>query len=79
MIPSFKKNLPWLPGNKPFPAALEVLFPLLFPKHELVGRNHRTLVDALQLRLVATVFEEQCKFPKDRDPDRLVYKRTATL
>ena len=78
MIPSFKKNLHRLPGNKPFPVALEVLFPLLFPKHELVGRNHRALVDALQLRLVATVFEEQCKLPKDRDPNRLVYKHGNT-
>jgi hypothetical protein len=32
----------------------------------------------LQLRFVATAFEEQCKLPKDRDPNRLVYKHGNT-
>lgn len=68
-IPQYRKNLrdAKLPGGKRFPLALEILFPLLFPGHDLVGKNHAALANAQQLRLVAQVFEDACLRPTDRD------------
>lgn len=62
MIPHYQKNLP-----KKFPTKLEVLFPLLFSGHDLVGQNHRALADASQLRLLVMLFEELCKPLNQRD------------
>jgi len=70
MIPEYRKNLP-----KKFTAKLEILFPLLFSGHDLVGKNHRALADALQLRLVVMLFEELCKPPNQRDLS-LLHKTT---
>jgi hypothetical protein len=53
---------------------LEVVFPLIFPGHELVGRNHRAMADALQLRLVTMAFEKSCCLPEDWE-GRLTYLR----
>jgi hypothetical protein len=63
-----RANVP--PHNgKPFPATLPTIFPILFPRHELVSRNHRALVDCQQTRLVMIAFE---KFAKPIDsPGRL--------
>ncbi|KAJ0293091.1 hypothetical protein CBS470a_002090 [Colletotrichum nupharicola] len=68
-IPRFQKNLgdAKLSGGKMFPLALEILFPLLFPGHELVGKNHAALANAQQLRLVAQVFEDACRRPANRE------------
>ena len=58
LIPIFRLNLPNLvqdPASrrsKLFPLALEVLFPVIFPRHSLIGLNHRALVDCQQTRLV---------------------------
>jgi hypothetical protein len=50
LVPHVRVNVP--PHNgKPFPATLSTIFPILFPRHELVGRNHRALVDCQQTRL----------------------------
>jgi hypothetical protein len=60
LVPHVRANVP--PHNgKPFPATLSTIFPILFPRHELVGRNHRALVDCQQTRLVMTAFEEFAK------------------
>jgi hypothetical protein len=60
LVPHVRANVP--PHNgKPFPVTLSIIFPILFPCHELVGRNHRALVDCQQTRLVMTVFEELAK------------------
>lgn len=60
LVPHVRANVP--PHNgKPFPATLSTIFPILFPSHELVGRNHRALVDCQQTRLVMTAFEECAK------------------
>ena len=68
LVPHVRANVP--PHNgKPFPATLSTIFPELFPCHELVGRNHRALVDCQQTLLVMTAFEEFAK-PID-SPGRL--------
>ena len=59
-MPHVRANVP-PPNGKPFPATLSTIFPILFPRHELVGRNHRALVDYQQTRLVTTAFEEFAK------------------
>ncbi|OCK86626.1 uncharacterized protein K441DRAFT_672087 [Cenococcum geophilum 1.58] len=41
-IPKLRKNLP-----VGVSAALDIIFPLLFPNDPLVGQNHRTCPDAL--------------------------------
>jgi hypothetical protein len=62
IVPQFRRNLPDnvpLSSNSPFP--------LLFPGHELVGRNHRALADVLQLRLMVKTFEKLCQPVKQGD------------
>lgn len=54
-------------GQSRFPTKLEILFPLLFSGHRLVGKNRRAMVDALQLRLMVKLFEEFCKPLNQRD------------
>jgi hypothetical protein len=68
LVPHVRANVPHHNG-KPFPATLSTIFPILFPCHELVGRNHRALVDCQQTLLVMTTFEEFAK-PID-NPGRL--------
>lgn len=74
MIPQFRKNVARLPGSKRVPLNLEVVSPLMFPGHELVGRNHQAMADALQLRLVTMAFEKNRCLPEDRE-GRLTYLR----
>jgi hypothetical protein len=50
-----------LPSGRRFPLKLEVLFPLMFPRHSLVGLNHQALVDCQQTRLVCMAYEELCR------------------
>ena len=49
LIPIFRPNCQ---EAKSFPLALEVLFPVMFPRHNLIGLNHQALVDCQQTRLV---------------------------
>lgn len=63
MVPHFWRNLP----AKGVPLYLEAIFPLLFANHELVGQNHRALVDTLHLRLMVLLFVELCKPFNQRD------------
>ena len=67
MIPQFQNNLPKMWGGRRFPMKLEILFTLFFSSHHLVEKNHRVLVDALQLRLMAMLFKKPCKPPSQRD------------
>lgn len=75
MIPIIWANVPPTPGRTRAPAKLDILFPLFFPCHHLVGQNHRSYTDCLQTRLMIMAFEELCKSastsnhwkPKDLD------------
>ncbi|KAM6533557.1 hypothetical protein FALCPG4_006530 [Fusarium falciforme] len=55
------------PGRGCFPLALEFLFPLLYPRHHLIGLNHRTLEDCLQTRLLSIAFDELCRPAAERE------------
>lgn len=57
----FLKNVARIFRGRPVSWALEVLFPSFFPRHHLVGLNHRALVDCQQARLLALAFEHLCK------------------
>lgn len=74
MVPLYQKILPKMLGQSRFPTKLEILFPLLFSGHNLAGKNHRAIVDALQLRLMVKLFEELCKPLSQRDPSLLPKK-----
>lgn len=45
MIPQFRSNLRKLAPNKLFPAKLEILFALLFPRNILSAQSHFALPD----------------------------------
>lgn len=67
MIPQYRQHFPRSSTGKFFSARLDVLFPILFAGHELVGRNHHALQDAQQLRLMALLLIELQKRPALRD------------
>jgi len=50
-----------LPKDQHFPLKLEIVFPIMFPRHELIGLNHQALVDYEQARLVCKSIDELCK------------------
>jgi hypothetical protein len=56
-----------------FPLSLPVIFPLISVGHELVGRNHHAIVDAMQLRLMVRYLENNCRSLDDRNDDFLKY------
>ena len=78
-----KLSKKWLPHKSAeetmgrFPLSLPVIFPLIFVGHELVGRNHRAVVDAMQLRLMVQYLENNCGSPEDRNDDLFKYRRTT--
>lgn len=49
-----------------FPLALDVLFPIMYPQHSLIGLNHQALVDCQQTRLVCMAFDELCRPIEER-------------
>ena len=57
MIPQSRRNMPKRLVHGGFPLKLEIVFPLSFPYHKLVERDHQALIDAIQLRLLAMDFE----------------------
>jgi len=62
LLQLFRTNLSVAPlGLKTFPLKLEILFPIFFPSHHLIGLNHRALEDCLQTRLLSLAFDELCK------------------
>lgn len=81
VLKDIQRNLPFLPSGEKLSAKLEVIFPLFFPDHDLVGRNHRALVDAQQLRLVTMAFEEACQplANRNRTPGRVILGRKSVL
>jgi hypothetical protein len=62
LIPLLRMNLSeGPPGRKSFPLGLEELFPVMYPRHHLIGLNHQALIDCQQTRLVCMAFDELCK------------------
>jgi hypothetical protein len=49
-----------------FPMRLDLLFPIMYPRHSLIGLNHQALVDYQQTRLVCMAFDELCKPIEER-------------
>jgi hypothetical protein len=60
-IPELRKNLP-----VGVSAALDIIFPLLFPNDPFVGQSHHARPDALMCRKIVKVIRELIKPPKER-------------
>jgi hypothetical protein len=68
LLPLFRQNRPPAPpGMLSVPLNLEIVFPVAYPRHHLVGFNHQALVDCQQTRLMLIAFDELCKPVKKRD------------
>jgi hypothetical protein len=68
MMKHFRAGLPRNPKTgKTFTAKLDVLFPILFAGHKLVGKSHRALPDTQMLRLLVLLLVQLQKPPQDRD------------
>lgn len=77
---SDKRNLlekPMENSTATLPLSLTVIFPLIFAGHALVGRNHRAIVDALQLQLMSQYVENNCRSPETRNGGLFEYRRTC--
>jgi hypothetical protein len=61
MIPQFREGLP-----RKFTAKIDILFPLLFAGHHLVGANHRAGPDIKMLRLMTLLLIQLQKPPAER-------------
>jgi hypothetical protein len=72
-----------LPGGKMFPLKLEMLFPIMFPRHSLVGLNHQALPDCRQTRLVCMAYEELCRPIAERgqewQPDTITHTAQTSI
>ncbi len=89
LIPIFRLNFPEKvkdPANrrsKSFPLALEVLFPVIFPRHSLIGLNHQALVDCQQTRLVLQAAIELTKPVEERgkgwNPERITRNSQTSI
>ncbi|KAI0448274.1 hypothetical protein F5B21DRAFT_160450 [Xylaria acuta] len=55
-----------IPKEQRSPLALEFLFPLMYPRHYLIGLNHQALVGYRQARLVCKAFAGLCKPVEER-------------
>lgn len=82
LVPFLWMNMPPPAGRRRFPGKLEVIFPLFFPCHKLIGMNHHALEDCLQTRLLMMAFEKLVKPLKERrgwQPTDLVQIGQRTL
>ncbi|KAM0333291.1 hypothetical protein ACHAQA_001952 [Verticillium albo-atrum] len=50
-----------VPKEEQFELRLDVVFPIIFPRHNMIGLNHQALVDYQQTRLVCKAMEELSK------------------
>jgi hypothetical protein len=67
LIPLFRENIfKGVPRDQTFWLRLEVVFPLMFPRHDLVGLNHQALFDCRQTRLVYEGANQLCKPVEER-------------
>ena len=69
MINNFRLSLPEkdMKTGKAFITKLDMLFPMLFAGHELVGKNHKALPDILMLRLMTLLLIQLQKPSLERD------------
>ncbi|KAG5746776.1 hypothetical protein H9Q70_010552 [Fusarium xylarioides] len=68
LVQQFRLNLPKIGKEKKmFPLRLEILFPTMFPRSKLVGRNHQALIDVFQTRLVFMGLIDLRRALKERD------------
>ena len=64
----FRKNLPCnSKTGSQIPKSQSLLFPILFPGNELIGKAHRASPDAQMLRLLSLLLVQLSKPPQDRD------------
>ncbi|OIW27556.1 hypothetical protein CONLIGDRAFT_645810 [Coniochaeta ligniaria NRRL 30616] len=84
LLRSFMPNRRFAPKGVKFSMSLEVLFPVMYPEHDLVGQNHQALVDYQQTSLVCEAFDQLCKPVAERDarwqpeaPSRQIKKPVA--
>ncbi|KAJ4123281.1 hypothetical protein NW768_009815 [Fusarium equiseti] len=71
LLQFFRENLPpivWENKTGVFPVGLEILFPVIYPGSNLVGRNHQAEVDCCQTRLVMKALEWLCQPISQRGP-----------
>jgi hypothetical protein len=67
LIQVLRTNLREKPvGHRCFSVRLELLFPVMYPRHSLIGLNHQAFVDYQQTRLVCMAFDELCKPIEER-------------
>ncbi|KAF5968904.1 zinc finger protein [Fusarium coicis] len=65
LIPLFRANVP----KGCFPLRLEVVYPVMFPRSDLCGRNHRAIVDCEQTRDICIGLDNFCEPVENRDED----------
>ncbi|EWY80170.1 hypothetical protein FOYG_16239 [Fusarium oxysporum NRRL 32931] len=57
LIPLFRENVP----KGCFPLRLEIVYPVMFPRSDLCGHNHRALVDCKQARNICNGLDDFCE------------------
>ncbi|KAM0451700.1 hypothetical protein ACHAO4_005655 [Trichoderma viride] len=66
ILRNFLESAGYYVGKKQFPMRLDMLFPLMFPNHRLVGLNHEALIDCQQTRLICLAFKQLCRPVEER-------------
>ncbi|KAH7149420.1 hypothetical protein B0J13DRAFT_551458 [Dactylonectria estremocensis] len=56
-----------VPKDQQFQLRLEMVFPIMFPRHSMIGLNHQALVDYEQTRLVCMAMEGLSKSVDERE------------
>ncbi|KAI3586106.1 hypothetical protein IWW34DRAFT_862114 [Fusarium oxysporum f. sp. albedinis] len=57
LIPLFRENVP----KGCFPLRFEIVYPVMFPRSDLCGHNHRALVDCKQARNICNGLDDFCE------------------
>lgn len=64
---TFRENLPQIRLDKKYPVRLEIIFPVFYPGHKLIGANHQALADCQQTRYMCLPLPELCKPVEERE------------
>ncbi|KAG4294906.1 hypothetical protein FPRO06_01491 [Fusarium proliferatum] len=65
LIPLFRANMP----KGLFPLRLEIVYPVMFPRSDLCGHNHRAIVDCKQTRDVCNGLDNFCEPVENQNED----------